>query len=125
MNEAWTDIHWRGLAAAVVAIGVVAVARAGGGEAHCVPPLERAQVSLRATDWAAPSSSWATGSWAAAADLVTAGHSDKPMVACTAQSAAHWDRDAQRTLASTITMTTTNIIDRNPSHAVTLAFARP
>lgn len=123
MNKAWTDIHWRGLAVAVIALGAVAVAQAGGDGVHSTSTLERAQASLR--DLPPTTSSPATSADLASPDASGSGGFGKQSGACAAQSRKYRDRDAQCALASTITMTTANVVDRNATHAITLADARP
>lgn len=123
MNKAWTDIHWRGLAVAVVALGVVAATRAGGEGVHSTSTLEQAQASLR--ELPAPTNFLNPNAGVASADASTSSGFDKPSSACAAQGRRHRDRDAQCALSSTITMTTANVVDRNAAHAVTLAYARP
>ena len=123
MNKAWTDIHWRGLAVAVVALGVVAAAQAGGGRVHSTSTLERAQTSLR--ELPAPTNFLAANANLASAKASRSGRFDKQLAACAAQSHGYSDRDAQCALSSTITMTTANIVDRNATHTVTIADARP
>lgn len=118
MNNAWTGIHWRGVAVAIVAIGVVAGARAGNDGARFTPPLERAQASLRELPPA-------TGSLTTDARFASrSGDFDKRLASCAAQSGKDQARDAQCALASTITTTTARVVDRNAAHAMVIADAR-
>ena len=127
MDKAWTDIHWRGFAVAVVVAGVVATTRAGSDGAHFAPLLQQAQASLR--ELPAPTSfSTPNVELASRVDLAETSDSggfDKRLAACAAQSRKYRDRDAQCALASTIITTTTHVIERNAAHAVVLADAHP